>query len=243
MDFLTILLVAIVFFLIGAAIVGFIWYLVGISRRMHKGAKPDVPSQPNLDEIARLMRHTETQELVVEMDGDYFNTADELSIAQQHRLGFTSNVLTKWLMLPSPTSVPAAEPILPAFEPVPVESPSIEPPVEELHPDFIPPFAGEPLEGIKPVSTALSDVVGGILNPPLSPAPTFKSIANQINDVLQAHLVGTPLESRGITVQDGPDRGVKFTLDGSEYASVMDVPDEEVRDIIRDAVVEWDTKK
>ena len=115
--------------------------------------------------------------------------------------------------------------------------------MEEPGESYTPPFLVEPEEPVKPVSTELPDMVGGILNPAPQPTTAFKSIATQINDVLQAHLIGTALESRGITLQDSPDRGVLVTLDGKQYNSVMDVPDDEVRSIIRDAVVEWETKK
>jgi hypothetical protein len=70
--------------------------------------------------------------------------------------------------------------------------------------------------------------------------PEFKSIAKQINDILQARLAGTQFEARGITVNDAPDRGVMVTLDGEKYQGVKDVPDEEVRNLIRSAVVEWE---
>src|SRR4030042_3278689 len=97
MDFLTTLFIAVFFFLMGAAIVGFIWYLLGVSRRMRKGSPSDVPDDPDLDEIARLKRHTQNQELVVEMDGKNYNAAHALSPAQERRLTFTSNVLTRCL--------------------------------------------------------------------------------------------------------------------------------------------------
>jgi hypothetical protein len=112
--------------------------------------------------------------------------------------------------------------------------------IEEAHPGHIPPFMAEPVEEVKPVSTKLSDMVGGILKPAPIAVPEFKSIAKQINDILQARLAGTQFEARGITVNDAPDRGVMVTLDGEKYQGVKDVPDEEVRNLIRSAVVEWE---
>ena len=98
----------------------------------------------------------------------------------------------------------------------------------------------EPLDEVKPVSTKLTDVVGGILNPAPTTTPEFKSIAMQINDILQEMIVDTPFDARGITVNDAPDHGVMVTLDGEKYPGVKDVPDEEVRNLIRSAVVEWE---
>jgi hypothetical protein len=94
---------------------------------------------------------------------------------------------------------------------------------------------------VKPVSTSITDVVGGILTPtPTLAPPVFKSIAMQINDILQTKLAGTPFETRGIAVNDAPDRGVVVTVDGEKYAGVKDVPDEEVRNLIRSAVMDWE---
>jgi hypothetical protein len=99
------------------------------------------------------------------------------------------------------------------------------------------------MQEIKPVSTQLPDMVGGMLNPTPTPEPEIKSIASQINEILQEQLVGTPLASRGITVNEGNDRGVMVTLDGKQYQGVMDVPDDDVRRAIRAAVLEWETRK
>ena len=62
----------------------------------------------------------------------------------------------------------------------------------------------------------------------------------QIDDILQARIAGTPFENRRITVTDGPDHGVVVTLDGQKYPGVKDVPDEEVRNLIRSSVMEWE---
>jgi hypothetical protein len=249
MDILTTIIVAIFFFIMGAAVIGLIWYLQGVSRGLKGNSKNAAPADPNLSELARLMRHLQTQDLIVEMDGKVYKTVHELSQTLQHRLSFTSNVLAQWLAQPAPEPQPVPEPTaeLPAplaegasAEPLPVpaEAEPVIPPV-----GYTPVFTPEPVEEIKPVSTQLPDVVGGLLNPAPKPEPEFKSIAGQINDILQAQLVGTALEPRGIKLSDAPDHGVMVTVDGKQYQGVMDVPDEDVRSAIRTAVLEWETKK
>jgi hypothetical protein len=104
----------------------------------------------------------------------------------------------------------------------------------------IPPFSVDPSPEVKPVSTSITDVVGSILNPPTIPAPVFKSIAMQIDDILQGRIAGTTFESRHISLSDGPDHGVLVTMDGQKYPGVKDVPDEDVRNLIRSAVLEWE---
>jgi len=244
MDTITVVLIAGFFFLTGAAVVGLIWYLKGVSRRMGGNSKHNAINNPELSEVARLLRHLDTQELVVGMDGKAFANAAELSPAQQRRIIFTSKVLVKWLEQVPGANQPADEPLVEAVPPPQETAERVETAPAETQYGYIPPFMDEPAEEVKPVSTDLPDMMGGFLNPPSQPTgQVFSSIAMQINEILQDQLAGTDLETRGITLNDGPDRGVMVTMDGKQYNGVMDVPDEKVRNAIRAAVVEWETRK
>ncbi len=118
---------------------------------------------------------------------------------------------------------------------IPAEYPPETP--DEQH---VAPFTPEPAEELKPVSTQIPDVVSGILNPTPAPKPEIKSIAMQINSILQGRIANTAFENRGITVSDAPDHGVLVTVDGKKYSGVKDVPVEEVRALIRSALLEWE---
>lgn len=249
MDVFTVLLISGFFFIMGAAIVGLMWYFQRVMKRSAGATKNANSNDPNLSELVRLMRHLKTQDLVVKMEGKTFMAASELTPTQHRRLSLASSVLAKWLSLASPEPL-ATEATSVETTPLPEEQAmqeflafTAEPKSTETYPGYTPPFAAETGQEIKPVSTQIPDVVGGLLNPSPKPEGDFKSIAAQINDILQEQLVGTPLASRGITVSDGQDRGVMVTLDGKQYQGVMDVPDEDVRRAIRSAVLEWETRK
>ena len=262
MDSSTFLYLAAFFFTLGAVVMAAIWALLAILRRSSRKGKPAGKVDPNLTEIARLMRDDQTQDLVVQMDGTTFKSSLELSPPQQRRLSFSSNVLAKWLGQPaaanSSASVeqpaspePAEQPTSPLPAEMPVATPLITPPpagdwipaetlpVQSAH-STVPPFIADPSLEVKPVSTSLPDVVGGILKPTPIPVPVFKSIAMQIDDILQERISGTLFEKRGITVSDGPDHGVLVTMDGKKFQGVKDVPEESVRNLIRSAVMEWE---
>ncbi len=262
MDSSTSLYLAAFFFILGAAVVAILWAVLAIIRRLSSKGKITGKMDPNLTEIARLMRDNQTKELVVQMDGNTFTSSLELTPPQQRRLSFSSNVLAKWLGQPSADE--PAEPVEPvvssapaeqAISPAPADGPAIvfpEPPIPAS--DWIPAetvpsrpqnpavtaFLSDHNPEVKPISTQLPDVVGGILKPTHTPTPAFKSIAMQINDILQERISGTSFEKRGITVSDGPEHGVLVTMDGQKYPGVKDVPDESVRNIIRSAVLEWE---
>jgi hypothetical protein len=243
------LLLAGFFFLMGAAVIGIIWYMQSITKGSSSKSKNVEQPDPNLAEVARLYRDKTTQDLVVTMNSHTFQKASELNPGQLRRLHFASKVLVNWLAetpaapLPESADGSAADGLsstqLPPMDEewIPAESAP-----EAATRGFPPPFIDEPTPEVKPVSTQISDVVGGILKPasPGSPKPEFKSIAMQIDEILQEMIADTPFETRGITVNDAPDHGVMVTLDGKKYPGVKDVPDEEVRNLIRSAVVEWE---
>ncbi len=243
------LLIAGFFFIIGAAVMGIIWYLQSVAGGNFSKGKPVEHSDPNLAEVARLMRDKNTQNLAVTINGHTFRAASELNPGQNRRLNFASNVLVKWLAeVPPARQTDEAQATAPT-QPVSVQHDQDETewiPAEsaptELKPGYTPPFLSEPEPEVKPVGTQFSDIVGGILKPPSASTPPaeFKSIAMQIDEILQEMIADTPFEERGITVNDAPDHGVMVTLDGNKYPGVKDVPDEEVRNLIRSAVAEWE---
>lgn len=74
------------------------------------------------------------------------------------------------------------------------------------------------------------------------PAAPANSIVAQIDAILQEHLVGTPLEGRGIFLTQSPGGGVNVYVGLTRYDAVDDVPDAEIKAAIRAAISEWENK-
>lgn len=68
------------------------------------------------------------------------------------------------------------------------------------------------------------------------------SIVNQIDTVLQARLVDTPLAKRGIRLQESLQGGVEVYVGVEKYSTIDDVTDETIRNAIRAAITEWENK-
>jgi hypothetical protein len=68
------------------------------------------------------------------------------------------------------------------------------------------------------------------------------SIVNQIDTVLQARLVDTPLAKRGIRLQESLQGGVEVYVGIEKYSTIDDVADETIRNAIRAAIAEWEDK-
>ena len=69
-----------------------------------------------------------------------------------------------------------------------------------------------------------------------------QSIVMQINSVLQMRLVGTPLASKGIRLQESLDGGVLVWVGMQKFEGVEDVPDETIKAALKSAISEWENK-
>ncbi len=67
-------------------------------------------------------------------------------------------------------------------------------------------------------------------------------IVGQIDEILQARLVNTPLVSKGIRLTESPEGAVIVWVGLQKFAGVGEVTDPEVQAIIRAAIAEWEKK-
>lgn len=69
------------------------------------------------------------------------------------------------------------------------------------------------------------------------------SIPAKINAILQKMLLNTPLENRGISMGDWPGRGVVFMVGLDIYDDIHQIPDADIRQVIRNAVAAWEAEQ
>ncbi|MGB9673056.1 MAG: hypothetical protein ACPL3P_02885 [Anaerolineales bacterium] len=69
-----------------------------------------------------------------------------------------------------------------------------------------------------------------------------KSIAAQVDEILQNRIQGTELEQRAIRLMELPGKGMVVMIGLDQYDSVNDVPDLEIQKVLRAAVNEWEEK-
>ena len=227
MENLDTFLLALFCFVMGATVVGLVVYLRGGSRNAAEGKTPD----PDLVAVARLWRSRKTRRLVVEMDEKTYATASELSSEQQQHLAGSAAVLKSWLLEGEPAKEPQAATVVPPAPPAP--------PAAVKEQVTVPPIA--PPAEIKPVPARPIDALSRTFSSnPLPAVPKFRSIAVQINEVLQKRLPGSPFEAVGIALIEMPDQGVVVRVGAEEYTGVEAVPDPEVRAFIKAAVAAWE---
>jgi hypothetical protein len=85
--------------------------------------------------------------------------------------------------------------------------------------------------------------------PPSKPAPARPlasgralSIVEQIDEILQTLLEGTPLDSLGVRLQEATDGSVEVWIGLKRYSGVDEVPDAEVQRVIRLAIKTWEQR-
>jgi hypothetical protein len=73
------------------------------------------------------------------------------------------------------------------------------------------------------------------------PVGAARSIASQIDDILQEQIAGTPLEERKIKLTEVPSLGVVVRIGIDQYQGIESIPDPEVKAAIKRAVQTWES--
>ena len=69
------------------------------------------------------------------------------------------------------------------------------------------------------------------------------SVIDEVNDILQKKLAGSPLAGKGIHLMENHNREIRFWVGLNSYNDVEEIPDPEVRQIIDAAVKEWEKNR
>ena len=77
---------------------------------------------------------------------------------------------------------------------------------------------------------------------PMEEVKKSASMIEQINDILQRKLAESPGASRGVRLLEGAGGALRVFI-GLQSFNLEDVPDADVKRMIRDAVAEWDSRQ
>jgi len=91
------------------------------------------------------------------------------------------------------------------------------------------------------MNPAVAQVVANEKTPPKQSITTQPgSIIEQIDAILQKKLAGTPLEKKGIRLQESLEGTLWIYVGLKRYDGIDAIPEEEIKVIIRQAVAEWE---
>ncbi len=69
-----------------------------------------------------------------------------------------------------------------------------------------------------------------------------KDMIEEINEILQDLLLSSPLKGKKLKVSADPPFGVAVWVEGVKFTGVDDVPDTNIRKIIKQAIAEWELR-
>lgn len=192
--------------------------------------------------------------LFADINGKRFASPTELQVVERNRVTRALNNFQMWMGRPI-LKTGNTGPLPPLEEPVPPE-PVVtaireELPVAGKHNDQPPPPIPmentTPPEAIEPQADTTQPVtpVPATISLKSKPKPAEsqnKSIVEQINEIIQDKIPGTPLEESGLKLQETP-KGVLVWVGNQSYLCLDTLPEGEAKKIIRAAVAEWKKKE
>ncbi len=178
---------------------------------------PEGIDREQYTQLLRLWRDSDGA-LVTELGGRVLTDIRQASTAQRLELEAITDRWQNWLGVRLNVPRPAAQP-----EPQPA---SPEKPV--VQPVVVPPQVEKP-DGIPDNGNLV-----------ITPAGSG-SMVDQINDILQEGLAHTRLQ-HSVKISQDLREGIIVWLDGGRYVGVDEVPDPDVKKLIRAAAAEWERR-
>lgn len=238
MEILPIALITIITFGLGI----FAGMLLADLRHSNFPLPPKEVIQKKLKQFARFWVDDKNENILLEVEGKIFHNIAELSISQKRKLSsFMNTSSLEGEISPVERAVPASPPV-PA-EPIPVEEHNT-PPGSEISTPVLPIVPPQPSSQTTPApKKTMLDLLARSSQPPPRPAvEVSKSIAAQVDEILQSRIQGTELEQRAIRLMELPGKGMVVMIGLDQYDSVNEVPDSEIQAVLRAAVKEWEDK-
>ncbi len=231
MSLTPIIITGIVCVLIGVAIGSL---LSGFSKEPKE--KPSLPaSEGDWIERVTLVSDHDGKAVFPQFQGQVYQSEKELPLQQRQILVKALGEMRTWLGEPEATPpTPGVQALPPSTEAQPtVDAATVEP--ELLVQALTPPATKVSLNPIDFFAKVIQSEVK-----PVSSAP--KSIVAQIDEILQDKLLDSPMEKRGIRLLEFPGKGMVVMVGLDQFGGVDEVPDEEIRQLIRAAVKEWEDR-
>jgi len=227
--------------LLGFVAGAFVMYLWS-EREKERPETSDIPEGINLDEhqsVVRLWRDVKTGALLTEYAGKVYRKGEKPEKNPAKNLRQVGMEWAGWLAGLNPQTPVETKPaasssaVAPIPEPVPTPS-SVQAKQGDANSQLPP--------SLKPTPSVT--VLPGAITPTVvqNEVPVAKSMVQAIDEILQERLENSPLKNKGIKLIEQPPVGVVVWVGLEHYNGVEDVPDEEVKAMIRSAVSIWEEK-
>ena len=193
-------------------------------------------SSSNIVEVVKVVQDRKSGHIFPEYNGKVVRYPADLTATQRERLAIQLGMVQSWL---SPSSTPKEIPVVVQTAPTIGTGPLVsstaaaEAGSEAL--PAVPPTQPVRVNPVDMFARALQSEVR-------TPSVAQKSIPAQIDEILQEKLIDSPLAGRGIRLMELPSKGLVVMVGLQQYPGVDEVPDPEIRAIIRQSVADWENR-
>lgn len=223
-DLISLLVIAII-----CTVIGFALGLLISSLRSSKEQPQKSTSSSNSSALMKFVLPRMGAGWRLELDGKTFIAPNQLTARQRNRLMQAVAELRTWVDRPEATGDGAVAAV--------TGSAGSSPPADMLA-SPAPEDTGKSRVSMNPIdmfARAIQTDTGKLDQSP-------KSIAAQIDEILQEKLENSPLENRGIRLMELPGKGMVVMVGLNQYDGVDSVPNPEIRELIKSCVAEWERR-
>ncbi len=192
--------------------------------------KPKTSPVANLVQVAGVMTDRSGKAVFLQVEGKVIRSTNDLSKEQRTRLSPYFEVLASWFNLPASKPTQAVAPLLSfegSSEPATLQTAAV---------------ASDPSLIQRPSLNPINILARAIQADVTVPKASAKSIAAQIDEILQEKIEGTDMAQRGVRLLELPNKGMVVMVGLDQYGGVDEVPDDEIRRMIKSAVADWETR-
>ncbi len=207
--------------------------LIGYLLATVLGGKSSLPPPPQarqegLDHLISFWTDRQLRQIIPQIDGKVIVAPNLLKENERRQLLLLYQALRKWLNLEATVVQDAAEP--------PAQTATLSPSMSGVQvEEQLSSIPASPKKGV-------ADWLAQSLQPKSAIAEPPKSIAMQVDEILQKKLVERGWNKRGIRLMELPNKGMVVLIGLNQYATVDEVPNPEIQALIRASVREWETK-
>jgi hypothetical protein len=183
---------------------------------------------------------TRSGSVSLDLDGKTLQSRSDLTPDQDKAFGSFYKLLSGWYgqVPPAPVKPSSVESPAPMVD-TPIPEQVAQPVAQPAHSSvMVQPVVQAPVEVAKPAGGLIDGIVRAVQADVRDPI-RIKSIAEQIDDVLQEQMKTSPLEKRGIRMANDLDGGVLIWVGLDKFHGIDEIKDPEVQAAIRAAAAEW----
>lgn len=205
------------------------------------------PADPSANEVLRVLRDRLTGRVLLEINGRRYAQLSEVTDSDVRRaLLLTLRDLQEFVGLSglgaSPAPAPMAAPAPAAMpESLPGSTPAADPESVLSQLNAAPlPRADDAHAPLKLPSMNIFKQMAQAREFSAKEIAPIKSVVQQIDDVLQHLIVGTPFARQNLHVAAGPSGNVIFEVDTDVYNAVDEIPDRNLQVVFQEAIRRWE---